>query len=214
MDAKTILASIKKQFFESPMAPVAAAEPIAPAAAPAAPVMTKDGKSLNVDKMEVGGIVVLDGAPAPAGTYELEDGSSLVVDEGGVIVEVKPAADMAAEPIAPAVAPVVQAPAPVMQMESDFAALREDYGAFKQEYASYKTFSETRFRQADEQMAKQSQTITQLLELMQKIVDAPTADVPPGQKQQVSQFSKVELKSKSLTKYANAVQAIVEENKK
>lgn len=50
-------------------------------------VKTKDGVVLSVDKMEPGGSVILNGAPAADGTYQLEDGSEITV-AGGVITEV------------------------------------------------------------------------------------------------------------------------------
>jgi hypothetical protein len=201
MNAKDILKKIKETFDAVPAvaAPVAAAEPIAPAApaAPSAPVMTKDGKSLVVDKMEVGGVVIVDGMPSPAATYELEDGSSIVVDETGVIIEVKPAVAQAAEPIS---------------MNEDFTALQNDYQQFKIQFDAYKQHVENRVHLAEQTIAKQDSTITQLLDLMTKIVDAPQGDVPPAQKK-VFSFSKVDEKKKGFSKYANALAEISNEKK-
>jgi hypothetical protein len=210
MDAKEMLKKIKEIF----NSPVAAAEPVAPAA-PSAPVMTKDGKSLVIDKMESGGVVMIDGMPAPAGSYELEDGSIITVSEGGIIAEVKPAMEQAAEPIAPApVQPAPLAPpAPVTYGVAEFEALNTDYQSFKAQFDAYKIQVETRVNMAEQTISKQEQTITKLLELMSKIVDAPQADVPPNQKP-VATFSKVEQKKKGFARYATAVEEIVNANKK
>jgi uncharacterized coiled-coil protein SlyX len=63
-----------------------------------------DGTEIKYDKLEVGGLVTIvseDGteAPVPAGTYELEDGYVIEVDEAGIITkyDVKPEAEEAAE---------------------------------------------------------------------------------------------------------------------
>lgn len=55
----------------------------------------KDGTSCSYDKMEVGGLLKIKTDPetevtAPAGSYELEDGTKIVCDEAGVITEVIP----------------------------------------------------------------------------------------------------------------------------
>lgn len=53
-------------------------------------VKLEDGTPLNIDKMEVGGIVTLeDGTLALAGEYKLEDGTVLVIGEAGVIADIK-----------------------------------------------------------------------------------------------------------------------------
>jgi len=61
---------------------------------------TKDGQTLNIDKYEVGGMVTLsDGTPCPMGEVYLADGSTLYVDESGMITKIEPVAVETAEPI-------------------------------------------------------------------------------------------------------------------
>ena len=66
-----------------------------------AEVKTSEGVILNISAMEVGAtieVVSEDGKnPAPAGEYILEDGSTIVVGEEGVISEVKVAEEEVAE---------------------------------------------------------------------------------------------------------------------
>jgi hypothetical protein len=93
--ASQILSAIKKILFadEQPAAPIS--------------VTTTDGVELSVSKMDVGGTVMSGGAPAPANSYVLQDGSTLVVDGAGLITSITPAtpaAEPAVEP-APEVAP-------------------------------------------------------------------------------------------------------------
>lgn len=57
----------------------------------------KDGTTCSVDKMEVGGAVKIGDAPAPDGTYTLEDGSAITV-AAGLITAVTPVAKPAENP--------------------------------------------------------------------------------------------------------------------
>ena len=68
----------------------------APVAAPVVPDVTaapsttdyklKDGSTISIDKLEVGGIVTVDGEPAADAEYQLENGN-IVQTSGGIIVE-------------------------------------------------------------------------------------------------------------------------------
>lgn len=87
MNAKDLLLKIKALFEEVP-APAPIVEP--------APVEFKeytllDGSMVMIDKLEVGGAVTKDGFPAPAGEYTLADNSAIVLDEAGLILELKAA---------------------------------------------------------------------------------------------------------------------------
>lgn len=114
------LLQIKQMFAEMP--PVAAPSE-APEAEievePAAPeykeYVLKSGAKVKIDKLEVGGSVMLvddagNETPAPAGEHELADGTIITLDDNSVIVEVaspveetpeaEPQVDMAAQLIA------------------------------------------------------------------------------------------------------------------
>lgn len=80
-----IAAMVKSLNFSDQVQPVP--EPPAPEPAKFMDVKTKDGVVLQVDKLEPGGSVVLNGAPAADGEYALEDGTMVSV-AGGLIVEV------------------------------------------------------------------------------------------------------------------------------
>lgn len=54
-----------------------------------AEMVTKDGKALQSESFEVGSAVTLDGAQAPPGEYTLENGNVIVLDENGIIIEVR-----------------------------------------------------------------------------------------------------------------------------
>lgn len=91
----------------------------------------KDGSEISYDKLEVDGIVTIGDAPAPAGDYELEDGTVLVVADGGVITEVKPMEETPMEEVpeetpeeTPA-EPATDVEAKITEMEQRIAQLEE-----------------------------------------------------------------------------------------
>jgi len=100
------LLQIKKLLFDTatPAAPAAPAQqaytpavPAAPAmpAAPPAPVSVDytllDGSKVAATSLAVGSDVLVNGQPAPAGTYVFSDNSSIVVDDKGKISQLIPA---------------------------------------------------------------------------------------------------------------------------
>lgn len=108
------LLQIKQMFAEVPQ-PVQAQEveiSVEPAEVEYKEYVLKSGAKVKIDKLEVGGKVVLvddagNEAPAPAGEHELADGMVIVLDEASTIVEIKepqveeaPVVDVAAQKIA------------------------------------------------------------------------------------------------------------------
>lgn len=128
-NAKDILHQVK-EFFNTliapaPVAPVAPA-PVAPVAMATEYTLSDGTTKVTIDKLEAGGIVKIKDMAgmeviAPAGEHTLQDGTVLVVAEGGMISEVRA--------VAP-VAPVLPAPMTVAQMQEvvsqEFAGTIED----------------------------------------------------------------------------------------
>ena len=119
--AKDILLKVKALFDAPIVAPVAAA-PVAPVApiVTGVPFKLKDGTEITIavkdtvtNAPSATDAVTIAGAPAPAGDYELEDGSKITVDAGGAISVVTPM-EPVTQPdfVAPVAAPT--APAPVI----------------------------------------------------------------------------------------------------
>jgi hypothetical protein len=125
----------------------------------------KDGTEVYIDKLEVGGVVTIEQetmSPAPAGEHELADGTIIVVGEGGVITEVKPAP---APEIAPEAAPVEAAVLPSQNFDEKFAAYDAKFSALEAENINLKAA----FAKADE-------AIKGLFELVEKLVKEPTTE--------------------------------------
>lgn len=125
----------------------------------------KDGTEVYIDKLEVGGVVTIEQetmTPAPAGEHELADGTVIVVGEGGVISEIKPAP---APEMQPEAAPVEAAVLPAQNFDEKFAAYDAKFSALEEENTNLKAA----FAKADE-------AIKGLFELVEKLVKEPTTE--------------------------------------
>ena len=160
-DAKQILEKVK-QFFNELTNPAAVDQAEVPAApATEAPVMTdyelKDGGMVSIDKLEVGGTVMIDGNAALPGDIELKDGTKITIGDNGVISAI----------VLPTAAPEEVAPA-VEDMSAKFEAFTN---ATNQKFAAY----ESKFADYEAKLSKANKVIEELLKLSQLIVDAPAA---------------------------------------
>lgn len=159
-DAKQILAKVKEFFNEltTPASVDQAAAPVAPATE--APVMTdyelKDGGMVSIDKLEVGGTVMIDGNAALPGDIELKDGTKITIGDNGVITAIE--MPSAPEEVAPA----------VEDMSAKFEAFTT---ATNEKFAAY----ESKFAEYEAKLGKANKVIEELLKLSQLIVDAPAA---------------------------------------
>lgn len=172
LTATEVLSRVKQYFTElmAPVPPVptpAAADPAAPAAP--SEYELKDGGKVMIDKLEVGGIVMIDGAPAVPGDVELADGTKLTIGENGVISALTPG-----DPAAPA------APDPTVEMSTKFAsfetATNEKFAQYETKFSAY----EQRFAEYEVKMKKANKVIEELLNLSQLIVEAPAAAPDPA----------------------------------
>ena len=157
MEAKEILQKVKQYFNEL-------------AAAPEVDPMTevteyelKDGGKVMIDKLEVGGIVMIDGNAALPGEAELVDGSKMTIGDNGVITAIE-----VVSPEEPAMEePVVE------DMSSKFAAFEtltsEKFANYEIKFSAY----EQRFADYEVKMKKANKVIDELLKLSTLLVEAP-----------------------------------------
>jgi DNA-binding transcriptional MerR regulator len=147
-----------------------------------------------ISELAIGGKVEMaDGTPAPMGEHQLMDGTTIQVDELGVIVEISsPKEDVIVEePVAPA-APVAPA--------QDTTAMAEE---LKAEFAEQKSQLEAKIAELE---SKVKQGFAQVAELVEALSNTPTAE--PTQKSANAFQSYVttnDSKYERLEKYRNAI---------
>lgn len=153
MNPKEIIEKLKQTFAELTTS--------APAPVALMTATLKDGTQIEVTEMAVGGIVTINGQPAPMGEHELSDGTYIVVGDNGVITEIKPA--MASEEPA--------AQEDMSQKFSEFmSSSSEKFSSYEQKFMEY----ETKFSEYENKLAKATQVIEGLISLTQSLAETPT----------------------------------------
>ena len=149
-------------------------KPVQPVAMLDAKLM--DGTAVQVTELAVGGIVTIDGVPAPAGEHTLEDGTTIVVGDNGAITEIKPKVEIEVE-------------VPEMEMASKFAAFEnmtsEKFTSYEAKFSAY----EQRFAEYESKLSKYMQAMETLMNLTQTLASAPTGQPDASVKPQ--QFNEV-----------------------
>jgi hypothetical protein len=186
------LLQIKQMFAEMPPAPVEAQEievSIEPAAPEYKEYVLKNGAKVKMDKLEVGGKVMLvddagQESPAPAGEHELADGMIIVLDESSVITEIK-------QPEAPTEEVVdEELKKKIAEMEAQIEDMKKG-----------KKAQEVKMAEAE---AKFSAAIKELTDVVLQLIQTPSADATEKPKQT---FNKVTMSKDArinnfLSKYA------------
>lgn len=132
--------------------------PAAPAVAPVdAPqeYPLADGSVVAIDVLEVGGSVSVEGAPAPAGTYTLMDGTVISTDEAGIITAIGTPA------------------APAEDMSQKVSALEQQLAEIKAHYDRQFSEQEQAFASA---MEDQKSKVEGLKNIVVEMMSVPAAD--------------------------------------
>lgn len=198
--ALELLEDIKKALKFEDTATPNTPDPNTPAPVQLTAYKLADGSEIMISALEVGGDVTIADAPAPAGTYVLEDQSSIIVGEDGKIAELVAAPDAA---------PAAELPEDMnAKFEARVAKLELEAQEFK---AAYETEKAQNFEVFNQKIEGQNQIIGQLVALVEQLAAVPDADIPAPKK--TFSFSNVESKTKGLGKYAAAAQKLAEEQK-
>ena len=119
----------------------------------------KDGTVVEVSEMAVGGIVTIEGMPAPVGEHELEDGTKIVLGDNGVIMEIMPKSEEDA--------PAIEIEVPVVEdMSAKFAAFES---ATNEKFAAY----ENKFLAYEVKLTQANKVIEGLMQISKMLVEAP-----------------------------------------
>ena len=150
-----------------------------------------DGTKVMIDKLEVGGTVVLsDGNAAPQGEHILADGTSIQVDEAGVIIEIaSPAEDMQPEEM------------PVEEMKNKMDELAAEFQAKVDILNFEKEELQTKLKDLTE---KTTQGFSQVLSLIEDMAKVPSAD-PIAKPNSFKYQDTKDLRYERMEKYRNAI---------
>lgn len=167
-DAQNILEKVSMFFAEL----VGNEEMPMPSGETAAPVKMmeaklKDGTIVEVTELAVGGIVTIEGKPAPVGEHMLEDGTTIVLGDNGAIMEIKP--KMEEE-----VSVEVEVPA-VEDFNTKFAAFES---ATNEKFTAY----ESKFAQYEAKLGQANKVIEGLMQISKMLVEAPQSAPDAGVK--------------------------------
>ena len=127
----------------------------------------KDGTIVEVTELAVGGIVTIEGVPAPAGEHELESGDVIVLGDNGAIMEIKPKKE-------DEVSVEVEVPE-VEDMSAKFAAFES---ATNEKFSAY----ENKFAQYEAKLGQANKVIEGLMQISKMLVEAPQSAPDAGVK--------------------------------
>jgi hypothetical protein len=185
MDAQQILGKIK-QVFNDLTAPVAAAAPMD------VPTEPKEyeimgGGMVMIDKLEVGGIVMIDGNPALVGVLELADGHKLTIGDNGVISAIE--MPLAVDPTLDVVEEGNKMKPLEEEMSAKFTAFEtstnEKFSSYEAKLSAYEqrfAANENQLGAYKTELSKHKEMIEKLLQFGQLMVDAPAAQADPAAK--------------------------------
>jgi hypothetical protein len=125
-----------------------------------------DGTKVEVTELAIGGIVTIDGVPAPVGQHTLSDGTMIVLGDNGAIMEIMPAeSEVEVE---------IEAKKKDDEMMNSFSAFQnstnEKFASYESKFANY----EQKFADYETRLNKATQVIEGLLNLTQTLAEAPT----------------------------------------
>lgn len=190
----------------------------------------EDGTVISATSLEAGSEVKIGDAPAPAGTYKLEDGSSIVVDESGIITEViAKVEDAPNDEIGP-----LDTPEQMLAATAKFAtgtpeermanleliakALMEYSFGWQLREAQQKAVTDqaiaaykNNFEAAEKKIEKLEAINKEMFDLVTLMTQEPAANPPGGEERAPSSFSKKEAKKAGLSKFAEAAQKLKEQ---
>ena len=128
----------------------------------------KDGTAVTIDNLAAGGSVMINGLPAPAGEYTLEDGTGLMVDMNGIILEMKGG----------------EAPAEEMQQPDKYA---EHFANIDAKFADMTGIIDRQngtLQRFDAALKQSNEALQGLLQVVEKIANTTAAEPAEAPRQQ------------------------------
>ncbi len=199
MNAQEAILKIKA-LFEDNAAPVKEDEVIEPKVEETKVEMAEyslmDGTKVEISALEVGGLVTIEGQPAPTGDHELMDGTEITLDENGKItaIEVKVVES------SPEVDTEVEAGADYK--DKKMQEMAEQFEAMIAELTEAKNVSDAKVLDLEN---KVKQGFAQVAELIEALSNTPSED-PIKKPNSFNEFVNTKgIKEQRLEKYRNAI---------
>ena len=199
MNAQEAILKIKA-LFEDNAAPVKEDEVIDPKVEETKVEMAEyslmDGTKVEISALEVGGLVTIEGQPAPAGDHDLMDGTQITLDENGKITEI----EVKVVETNPEVDTEVEAGADYKDKKMEKMA--EEFEAKIAELTEAKNVSDAKVLDLEN---KVKQGFAQVAELIEALSNTPSED-PIKKPNSFNEFVNTKgIKEQRLEKYRNAI---------
>ena len=199
MNAQEAILKIKA-LFEDNAAPVKEDEVIEPKVEETKVEMAEyslmDGTKVEISALEIGGLVTIEGQPAPAGDHELMDGSEITLDENGKITAIETKVVEAS----PEVDTEVEAGADYK--DKKMQEMAEQFEAKIAELIEAKNVSDAKVLDLEN---KVKQGFAQVAELIEALSNTPSED-PIKKPNSFNEFVNTKgIKEQRLEKYRNAI---------
>jgi hypothetical protein len=153
-----------------------------------------DGTKVEISALEVGGLVTIEGQPAPAGGHELMDGTEITLDENGKITEIETKVVEAS--------PEVDVEAGKDYEDKKMEEMAEKFEAKIAELTEAKNLSDAKVLDLEN---KVKQGFAQVAELIEALSNTPSED-PIQRPNSFNSFIKTnDIKEARLNKYRNAI---------
>jgi hypothetical protein len=153
-----------------------------------------DGTKVEISALEIGGLVTIEGQPAPAGGHELMDGTEITLDENGKITEIETKVVEAS--------PEVDVEAGKDYEDKKMKEMAEKFEAKIAELTEAKNLSDAKVLDLEN---KVKQGFAQVAELIEALSNTPSED-PIKKPNSFNEFVNTKgIKEQRLEKYRNAI---------
>jgi hypothetical protein len=189
MNAQEAILKIKALFDDNILPVEAEVDPVEETKVEMAEYSLMDGTKVEISALEIGGLVTLEGNPAPVGDHELMDGTEITLDENGMITAIE--------------TKVVEA-SPEVDVEAgyDKKKVEEMAEAFESKIAELIEANNAKIAELEN---KVKQGFQQVADLIESISKTPTED-PIKKPNSFTEFVKTNsIKEDRINKYRNAI---------
>jgi hypothetical protein len=189
MNAQEAILKIKALFDDNILPVESEVDPMKETKVEMAEYSLMDGTKVEISALEIGGLVTLEGNPAPVGDHELMDGTEITLDENGMITAIE--------------TKVVEA-SPEVDVEAGYDKKKEEEmaEAFNAKIAELMEANNAKIAELEN---KVKQGFQQVADLIESISKTPTED-PIQKPNSFTEFVKTNsIKEQRINKYRDAI---------